>query len=352
MSIKIKISKKRLKNLYINQKESTRQIAKLFHCGKSTINSRLKNYGIKIRNHSEALKLIKRDDIYKIPLKELKDLYYNKKLSMQQIADKYNLKHTSTIHHKFKKYKINSRTKEEGIKLSIPRRSRSIANAVIRYPRKSFSGNSIEKSYLLGFAVGDLYINKRKYGTTIYAQTSTTKKVQVDLLKDLFKKYTKVRIYKSKFNQYNISCSLDESFKFLLKYKEDDIPDWASINKNNFLSFLGGYIDAEGHFGVPNGYGTFIIAGYNKNVLFKIGNILGNIGIKIEGPRMTTKKGHIDKRGVIWNNDMWEVRIRRKKELYNFILLIKPYIKHKKRYNDMIKVEENLINRNKRVKVN
>src|SRR3989344_887859 len=186
MTKKIKIFEEELKELYLNQKESARQIAKLFHCGKSTINSRLKDYGIKIRTHSEALKLIKKDDKYKIPLNELKDLYYNKKLSMQQIADKYNLKHNSIICYKFKKYGINSRTLEEGIKLSIPRRSRSIAKSAVKYYRKPFSKNLIEKSYLLGFASGDLYITKKEYGTTIYVQSSTTKEVQVDLIKNIF----------------------------------------------------------------------------------------------------------------------------------------------------------------------
>ena len=342
MTKKIKIFEEELKELYLNQKESARQIAKLFHCGKSTINSRLKDYGIKIRTHSEALKLIKKDDKYKIPLNELKDLYYNKKLSMQQIADKYNLKHNSIICYKFKKYGINSRTLEEGIKLSIPRRSRSIAKSAVKYYRKPFSKNLIEKSYLLGFASGDLYITKKEYGTTIYVQSSTTKEVQVDLIKNIFERYVNVNIYKSKFNQYNISCNLDESFEFLLGYKNEEIPNWIKT-KDNFLSFLGGYIDAEGHFGISNNIGVFDLGNYNKNILFEISNRLKELKINIEGPNITVKKGHIDKRGVKWNNNMWQIRIRKKRELYKFISFIKPHIKHKKRYNDMINVEKNLI---------
>ncbi|MEK6952292.1 MAG: hypothetical protein AABX29_04710, partial [Nanoarchaeota archaeon] len=67
--------------------------------------------------------------------------------------------------------------------------------------------------------------------------------------------------------------------------------------------------------------------------------------------KLTTKEGHIDKRGVRWHGDVWEIRIRRMRELYKFISLIKNYVKHKKRYDNMISVENNLLSRTYRIKL-
>jgi predicted DNA-binding protein YlxM (UPF0122 family) len=346
------IPKHVLESLYVNKKLSTIKVAKKLNCSKSTINEKLSRYGIKIRNHVGAGKL--RTDFkekYKIPIKMLKELYYNKKLSMQQIADKYGV-YISLISHRFKKHKLKSRTVEEGIALAIPRRSINVGKAVIKYPKKPFSNNLLEKAYLFGFAAGDLYVNKKKYGSTVRVETSTTKEVQVELVKDLFEKYTHLGISKNKDGQYQISCNLHDSFDFLLAYNKDKIPTWILKNDNIFLSFLGGYIDAEGHFGAPCNIGNFILGSYDKGILFETSNRLRRFGIIVEGPKLTVEKGHVDKRGVKWNGDMWGIRIRRMRELYKFISLIKPYIKHKKRYNDMINVKNNLLSRTRRINLN
>ena len=346
---KVKIEKKTLERLYWTEKLSTVQIAKRLGCGKTTVDNRLHIYNLRVRNHSEAGKLVERKEKYKIPSEELKKLYHIKKLSMQQIADKYGIHDSSTIWNKFRKYKIDSRTVQDGIKLAIPRRSRSIAKSSIKYPKKIFSGDLLEKSYLFGFSAGDLHITKRRYGATIRMTTTTTKKFQVELVKSLFEKYTSVRISQSKSGQYSISCNLDLTFDFLLDYKSDKIPWWAIAHFENFLAFLGGYIDAEGHFGTDNSIGVFALSSYDKNILFQIARMLKKSGISLEGPRLTVKKGHVDKRGVIWKGDLWMIRIRKMRELYQFISFIKPYVKHKKRHNDLISVEKNLLSRTKRI---
>jgi len=343
------IPKRTLENLYLKKKLSTQKIERKLHIGKTTINSKLREYGIKVRNHSEAGKC--RDDFkdkYIISDSELKNLYYEKKLSPYQIAKIYDCS-PSAIFHKMKRAKIPLRDLFEAIKISIPRRSRSVSKAVIKYPKKPFSGNLIEKSYLLGFAMGDLHISKRKYGTTIKMETTTTKKQQLNLINNLFKGYTPVGIFKSKLGQYQLYCNLDESFEFLLKYKCKKLPQWTIDNPIAFLSFLGGYIDAEGHFGVSKNIGVFNIGSYDKELLFEIAKNLKKFNILVEGPKLTVKKGHIDKRGVRWNNDMWNARIRKMRELYKFASIIKPYIKHKKRYNDLISVENNLLSRTYRI---
>jgi len=48
---KIEIEKKDLKQLYINEDKTTRDIACIYNCEKSTISRRLKKYGIQIKRH-------------------------------------------------------------------------------------------------------------------------------------------------------------------------------------------------------------------------------------------------------------------------------------------------------------
>ena len=280
----------------------------------------------------------------------MKYLYYKKYLSTQQIADLYKIPFSSTIFAKFRKYNIPLRSVEESIRLSTPRRANSAAKSLIKLPRNPFSNNILEKAYLLGFTMGDLHVDKRKYGETIYVGFSTTKKDQLDLIKSLFERYSLIRIHSNKYNNYQSIIGLDKSFEFLLQYKKKRVPKWV-FGREKFLHFLAGYIDAEGHFGVPNNVGQFIIASYDKHLLFEISKILKQLKIDVEGPKLEIKKGFIDKRGVRCNGDLWKIRIKRMKELYRFISLVKPYIRHKKRYNDMMNVEKNLLSRTTRIDV-
>ncbi len=182
-------------------------------------------------------------------------------------------------------------------------------------------------------------------------ETCTTKETQKELVVSLFKKYSKVTVSKSELNKYQISSNLDLSFEFLLDYKKDKIPNWI-YKSNAFLSFLGGYIDAEGHFGVSNKIGVFSLSSYDKNIIKSITRNVKKYGIKTTKPKISFKKGYTDKRGVTNHKDLWTIRIKRMRELHKFINVIRPHIKHKKRYKDMIAVENNLFSRNTRIKIN
>ena len=110
----------------------------------------------------------------------------------------------------------------------------NIAKAVIKYPKKQFSNNLMEKAYLLGFTSGDLHVSKNKYGQTIKVDTSTTKEVQIELVKSLFEPYTKVGAGRNKYGNTMLYCNLDLSFSFLLDYKNDKIPKWI-LNEDKFF---------------------------------------------------------------------------------------------------------------------
>jgi len=336
------ISKEELSKLYHGDKLSGRQIAEIIGCGRTTILKTMKKYGIHARTRKETSKMIIHPIKYKISKEDLEDLYINKRWSMQQIADIYGAQN-STICSKIRKYGITPRSFEEGNKLSIPRRSKSIAKSLNKYKKENFSENILEKSYLIGFRIGDLHVWRNKYGETIYVSCKSTKDEQINLIKNLFVNYGYIKIskpYKDRGRQ--ISCNLNLSFSFLLK-KEDVIEDWILKNKENFAAFLAGYIDAEGHFGIDRNFGEFAISSYEKNIINSINKKLLELNIAGQIPRISQKEGYIDKRGVSNNKDLWTLKIRRKDELLKLINLIAPYIKHQKRYKDMLNVKNNIL---------
>lgn len=346
----VSISKKDLAKLYLKEKLSTRKIAELYNCEKSTVENKMKKYGIRARSKSEALKLIPRPEKYKISKEKLKELYWKKKLSTYKIAEIYNCS-SSAIFHKLRKFKIPRRTDVEGAMLTVSERSPKIAKAVSKYPKKNFNGSKVEKAYLIGFSLGDMNVTKRKYGETIYVAASTTKNEQIKLMKNLFKQFGHIRIDKKKketkngeIDNFQFTAYLNSSFDFLLD-KKDRIENWILKKDKYFLSFLGGYVDAEGSFGIDRKFGEFVLGSYDKNIITQIHWRLKFLNVKTENPRIMVKGGYVDKRGIKTLKDLWCLKIRRKDELYKFINLVEPYVKHPKRKRDLLKVKENVISR-------
>lgn len=82
---RIDITRDKLNKLYIGKKLSIGKIAEIFKCSKGTIWAKLCQYNIKIRKKSEANK-----GKYKIKIPhELKSLYMNKKLDISEIAKRF-----------------------------------------------------------------------------------------------------------------------------------------------------------------------------------------------------------------------------------------------------------------------
>lgn len=98
---------------------------------------------------------------------------------------------------------------------------------------------------MYGFVLGDVHVF-RKSRFTLRAITHTTHKNFVDLFEKLFDKYGKVhcKYYEAR-AEWRLYVDLDyPSFKFLEQRRYDFLP--SSVNGNNFLSFLAGYIDSDG----------------------------------------------------------------------------------------------------------
>ena len=334
-----------LRELYIKKQFSCRAIGKLFGVDKHKISLLLKSYGINLRTKQEEGKLIKHPIKYNISKEYLENLYWNQKLSPYQIAEKYGCS-PSCIFSKMERFEIPLRGLNEAINLSVPRRSATLSDVVTKYKKNDFSGTDMDKAYLLGFRLGDLNVDKNKYGKTIYVSSGTTKAEQINLMKTLFEKYGHINTYALKNGCTQFCCSLNMSFDFLLR-KEDSIQTWMLSNNDNFTSFLAGYIDAEGHFGVYNNFAEFSIGSYDQNILTSIYQKLNEMDIYCAKPRLTVEKGYVDKRGVKNNGDLYRLRITRKNDLLKLVNLIKSRIKHAKRFADLVKAEENLLERNK-----
>ncbi len=104
---KIKIPNDKLKDLYLNKKLSLDLITKEFCCGERTIYTRLYGYKIPIRHDRE------RNDITE---DKLRDLYLDKKMSIGKIAEIFKCG-KGTIWVKLCQYNINARTKSEANKV-------------------------------------------------------------------------------------------------------------------------------------------------------------------------------------------------------------------------------------------
>lgn len=322
MGKKINISKEEFRNLYENKKLTTFQIANYYGCCQATIWKKLKEFGIKAR-----LPGIKR---VKITKKELKNLYLNKNLSTWKIESKLNIPR-GTIHRKLKEF---------GIK------TRDLATANNKYPKNNFSGNKIEKAYMIGFRIGDLRVRKQhKNSRTICVACSSTIPEQIQLIKELFKKYGRVWIKKSANGITHTEAYLNESFDFLLT---KNVPKEIFDNKDDFFSFLAGFIDAEGHIGVYRKMAKFTIGNYDSKLLKKISKNLTRYGIICKKPTSDNRKGKLNSSGYKYNNNYCTLRIYNKENLSKLFKEILPFIKHRNKLKSLNIAINNVNQRMKR----
>jgi intein-encoded DNA endonuclease-like protein len=227
--------------------------------------------------------------------------------------------------------------------------TRDLATSHIIYPKKNFSGNLIEKAYLIGFRIGDLNVRLSRSKNLIIARCTSTKMAQIQLFKNLFKKYGHIYVGKIREDRNReFLVRLNRTFNFLLP-KKDNIPKWVRINNKYFLFFLAGYTDAEGCIGIGSKNVAFLaLASYDKNILKQIHKQLIKIGVECKPPRILVKKGHIKSDGLVYRNDYWRFTINRKSFLLPVLRLLKLRLKHRKKINDLLRAEQNIIKRNQK----
>jgi intein-encoded DNA endonuclease-like protein len=330
MAKEIVIPKDTLRRMYLHEELSSFQIAKIYNCTPPCIRYKMHKFRIPMRNASEAAEIDRGINVFE---KELRKLYLQDKISTLKIAK---------IHH----------CDDEAIrwrlhKFRIPIRSKFEANRI--YPLYDFSGKLEEKSYLIGFRLGDLWVGLiRENSQTICVRCSSTRQEQINLIKDMISSYGHVRINeKDKRGAFKIRCHLNMSFNFLL-VKKDEVPEWIYKDDKYFMAFLAGYFDAEGCMGVrKDNTSYFQISTYDNNILHQIYKKLNTLNIKCLAPKLSRKRGYKDNFGVR-NGDRWIIGVFQKSSILRLLDSMKPYLKHPKNIKTMENVIENINERNKK----
>ncbi len=252
-----------------------------------------------------------------IPKKDLQELYWKQYLSPAKIAKIYSCDRVT----------VRTRMKE----LSIQKRSNSEAR--MRYRKFDFSGNIVEKAYMIGFRLGDLNIYQTSNKSSlIIARCNTTQDVQVKLIQELFSKYGQVTASYGKYGT-NVNCFLNKSFNFLIP-KHQEVPSWIGLDDKSSAAFIAGYTDAEGNFLLNQTRARFKIDSYDSGVLKWIERklIKWDILVKI---RCIASKGSLAADGSRFKYDLWRININRAASLLNFINRIKVFAKHEIRIQQM-----------------
>ena len=321
---KVKITKAELISLYNKQKLSTFEIAESYNCCQATIWKRLKLFGIKARKpHALNSKVPSRQ--------ELINLYVAEGLSTWQIEKQCGFSR-STIHRKLREYAIAPRTR---------------AKSHFIHARKDFSEDLMEKSYLIGFRIGDLRVRKPyKNSETICVECGSTKEAQLKLIKAIFEEYAPVWITKkNRIGAKNIGVGLPISFSFLLSKVA---PDWIFKNEDVFFSFLAGFTDAEGYIGIFRGNAVYALGNYDKELLKRIRETLIKFGIKCKKLCLGARKGYVTREGYVHNGDYWSLQMGKKVYLLKLLNALKPHIKHKAKVEALYKAIENIKERNRK----
>lgn len=259
-----------------------------------------------------------------IPRDILQRLYWEEYKSPPKIAKLFNCDPIT----------VRTRMRELGILF------RSSSGARMRYRKFDFSGDLIEKAYLIGFRLGDLNVYQtRESSELIIARCNTTQIVQVNLMKNLFAKYGRITISKGKYST-NVNCYLNKTFDFLLP-KHEEVPLWIRDDVKASWAFIAGYTDAEGNFILNQTRARFKIDSYDIGILRWITMWLReqNINVKF---RLIYKKRDLRPDGLYYNSDLWRVNINEASSLLRFIRFLAPFIRHKTRYYGMQVCKKNI----------
>ncbi|MEK7397022.1 MAG: LAGLIDADG family homing endonuclease [Candidatus Poribacteria bacterium] len=330
----VNIDENQMSELYENHNFSVRRLAKVYNCGATTIQRKLHQHKIKVRP-SMSVKL-------DIPKDRLRFLYTKEKKTSFQIAREYSCSN-STILNRLKEYQI---------------KIRDISEAHIKYPKQNFRGDLIEKAYLVGFRLGDLFVKKyEKNGKIISVECGSAILDQIVLIKNLFKKYGYVRITKRDAAKViRIQCALNDSFSFLLE-KKDMIRPWILRNNRCFFSFFAGYLDAEGDLGIHSNNCAYLRVGtYDRNILSQIQSKLSDKGINAKltldrpkGSKVNLSKYqlHLNK-AYKTNQDFWRLAVYKKRDLLKLLDWLSPFLKHQRMKDGLIRVRKNIKYRNRK----
>lgn len=235
---------------------------------------------------------------------------------------------------------IRNRLKEHNIPFKNP------AYARMTYSKKDFDGSLAEKSYMIGFRIGDLNVYQKSPNSyTVVVRCHTTQKQQVEVIKSIFDKFGRVSISLNN-GHFQVNCFMNNSFSFLLK-KDDSTWKWIiNSDDNTVFNFIAGYIDAEGNFILNQGRARFKIDSYDASILKWISEFLKQKGIHNK-LRIIYKAGEKVPSQNPFPKDLWRLNINGMNELQIFLEKLIPFLRHKTRLSQ---AKESLMNILKRKK--
>src|SRR3989344_1521626 len=309
-------TKKQLENLYVSKKLSLSQTAAQLNCSSVTILRALEKFGIKRRPAYRK----------KIPIAKevLEDLYWNQKKKPKEIARMFGIKNERTIRKKMEKFGIKRRTLSEAITTKM---------------KLSFTGDLIEKAYLLGLRTGDFHAKRVK--KCVRFQTSTTHPAQYEMMCQSFGKYGEPRryLYKNAAHgpEWFIYVDLHPSFEFLVE-KPERIPPEIMKDYDAFFAFLAAYMDSEGNWNVARSHAnslkfTFRLRTNDKEVLENINSKLLESGYN-PFLRLIDKKGTLRGYGIS-TADHYGVILNQKSDVVTLSKVLLPLSKHREKIDKM-----------------
>ncbi len=338
---KLKASKDELYELYWKREMKLEDIGKLFSVTGQTIWRALRKHGIPRRTYSQARAV----QIRKISTEELKRLYLEEKKSLRELG-----KYVKVRPKAIKKMLIESNV-----------RLREPGEAILKYERRPFSGDDIEKFYMIGLRVGDLHVQRDS--RMIVVSISSSHPSMIKLIHDHFSRYGHYwkMPHKTKFGyDYHVKYYLDSSFEFLLDKKKITVP----VQPELFLSFLAGYSDAEGYWKIGSSKGyievRLEIESQDYDILTQLCSMLMKLGFS---PKLYLTRKRGTKIGpFILKKDMYRLCLMKRKEVTKLAKLLLPFVRHLEKkqkinlllesveYKKYKEIEERVIDFRKRIK--
>jgi len=208
-----------------------------------------------------------------------------------------------------------------------------------RFSRFAFSGDELERAYLLGYRAGDVNAFQDS-AETVTARVSTTHPAMLEMFSHCFSRYGRCKVVPRRVfltgYDWQVLVYLDNSFRFL-------IPKPASSPSEPTLlyAFTAGFGDSDGCWAASDRRGrtafSFCITSRNHILLAELKLALESEGyhphLYLSRERGTTKvvKGRDETRVVTLTEDTWTLVMSRRSEVKQLASNVLPYSQHQEK---------------------
>lgn len=230
------------------------------------------------------------------------------------------------------------------VRFSLPRRTP--AQSHVLYARSNFSGDELEKAYLIGFAEGDLRVRNHggERSETISIACGSTKNAQINLIRTLFSRYGRVWIGKpNSRGVINVEAFVNKSFSFVLPNQREYT--WCAASQKSFFSFLAGFTDAEGSLFISDNKAHIAWGNEDRAILNFIRSSLMSFGITPSKLVCDSRAGSYGSHGYVFNKNYCHVECIRKESVRDLLRSLAPYIRHADKKVAIAKIRRNLVAR-------